>query len=239
MSYRPELPPVVPPPGKIERERDWLDFIKRYMADHGGFRENLRAWIRDANACCDDNTAAITALDTRIDALEALGLTVPVPVAKGGTASTTASDARTALGFATDILRCRMTFLAGAGADLTLDNVASTADFLAKDNRNIQQADLTPFTQARIGVRIKAAATSGTRLLLTYRTSFSTTVTDYADIGTSAVQADLSSTGISTSSWIDLATSAKADVFVAVKQAGGDGATDPVISHLWAEFRRR
>lgn len=97
MSYRPELPPVVPPPGKIERERDWLDFIKRYMADHGGFRENLRAWIRDANACCDENTAAITALDTRIDALEALGLTVPVPIAKGGTGQTGATAAFDAL----------------------------------------------------------------------------------------------------------------------------------------------
>ena len=151
----------------------------------------------------------------------------------------TASDQRTTLGFATDLLRLDQSWLASPGAGVTLSAVAAADAFLAKSNRNIQQADLTPFTQVRMTVRVTTAATAGTKLVATYHTAFSTTLTDYVAIGTSAVECAIDATGITTSSWIDLAAGAKADVFTTIKQTGGDGATNPVIAFLTLQFRRR
>lgn len=65
MSYLPPIPPVVPPNAELGAE-----WIKRYMADQSQFRDVLRKWIVSANACCDSNTAAISALDVRVTVLE-------------------------------------------------------------------------------------------------------------------------------------------------------------------------
>lgn len=150
-----------------------------------------------------------------------------------------ASAQRTTLGFATDILRENQPWLASPGAGVTLSDVAAADAFLAKSSRNVQQIDLTPYTQVRMTVRVTTAATAGTKLVATYYTAFSTTVGDYVAIGTSAVECALDATGTITSSWIDLAAGAKADVFTTIKQTGGDGATDPVIAFLTLQFRRR
>jgi hypothetical protein len=66
MSYLPVIPPVVIPPRQMQRDTDWNDFIKRYMADHPTFRDSLRKWIVATNATVDDH-------ETRIDALETGG----------------------------------------------------------------------------------------------------------------------------------------------------------------------
>ncbi len=150
-----------------------------------------------------------------------------------------ASAQRTTLGFGTDILRVSQIWLASPNAGVTLSDVAAADAFLGKSNRNVQQIDLTDFTQARMTVRVTTGATAGTKLVATYHTAFSTTVGDYVALGTSAIECALSSTGVITSSWIDLAAGAKADVFTTVKQTGGDGATDPVIAFLEIQFRRR
>ena len=97
MSYLPELRPITPPPQRMEGHADWADFVKRYLSDNGTFREVLRAWINDANDCCDDNTAAIAGHETRIDALEAAIPSLPVSIANGGTGQTTATAAFDAL----------------------------------------------------------------------------------------------------------------------------------------------
>lgn len=178
-----------------------------------------------------------------IDGTVALGDTDAVSgtlaVANGGTGDTTASGARTNLGFGTDILRANQVWLASPGAGVTLSDVAAADAFLSKSNRNVQKVDLTDFTQVRMTVRVTTGATAGTKLVATYHTAFSTTLTDFVAIGTSAVECALSATGTITSSWIDLAAGAKADVFTTIKQTGGDGATDPVIAFLELQFRRR
>lgn len=150
-----------------------------------------------------------------------------------------ASAQRTTLGFATDLLRENQPWIVGGGAGATLSNVAAADAFLAASTRNIQQIDLTPYTQVRMTVRVTTAATAGTKLVAVYHTAYSTTIGDYSAIGTSAVECALDATGLITTSWIDLAAGAKADVFTTIKQTGGDGATDPAIGHLTLQFRRR
>lgn len=150
-----------------------------------------------------------------------------------------ASNQRTTLGFGANLLQVFVEFHARGDASMTLTDVAAGDAFLGKSNSNIRRADLTDFTQVRFHCRVTGAATAGTLIKLRYYTSFSTTIGDYVDVGTSAVQVDLAATGHSTSSWIDLAAGAKADVYLAPVQTGGDGATDPAIRWLAAEFRRQ
>lgn len=236
MSYLPPIPPVVPPNAELGAE-----WVKRYMSDQSQFRDVLRKWIVSANLCCDTNTTAVAALDTRIDALEALGLSVPVPVAKGGTGAATASGARTNLGFGTFLLHTIYPWHHRGDAGMTLTDVAAGDAFLGKSNGNVAQMDLTHYTHARMTCRVTSAAAAGTRIVAKYRTvadGYSATISDYASIGTSTVALDLSSTGVISSSWIALAEGAKADVLLCPVQTGGDGATDPVIRLLTMEFKR-
>lgn len=189
--------------------------------------------------------ASIAALGTAADKIiytTAANTAAESPAGAAGldiVSATTTSVARTKLEFATDYLRENQVWLSSAGAGVTLTDVAAADAFLGKSNRNIQQIDLTPYTQVRMTVRVTTGATAGTKLVATYHTSFSTTLTDYVAIGTSAVECAIDSTGVITSSWIDLASGAKADVFTTIKQTGGDGATDTVIAFLTLQFRRR
>ena len=61
MSYTPPIPPVVPPPPEMG-----VEWLKRYMTDNSQFRDVLRAWIKSANACCDDHEARIDVLEASI-----------------------------------------------------------------------------------------------------------------------------------------------------------------------------
>lgn len=72
--------------GPVERQR-WNAFFPKLV-------DVLRRLFLDVR----DTEAVAAVHETRLDALDALGLTVPVPIAKGGTAATTASAARTNLG---------------------------------------------------------------------------------------------------------------------------------------------
>lgn len=154
-----------------------------------------------------------------------------------------ASNQRTTLGFGTDLLRDSLCFLASPTAGVTLSTVALAAAFLGKSNRNIQEFDATDFTQVRITIRVTTAGVSGTKLRVLYRAvadTFSTTLGDHVSIGTSDVEAAMDSTGIKTSSWIDLATNAKAPIYVTIEQSGGNGSTpDPVLAFIQIQFRRR
>ncbi|EMS34638.1 hypothetical protein C943_03325 [Mariniradius saccharolyticus AK6] len=135
----------------------------------------------------------------------------------------------------------RVTFHADAGANGTLTNAASTDQFLANSNRNITLTDLAGYTQVRFIVRVvtNSASVNTPRLELAYKTgAFSTTVGDYLQIGTSAVECSLAATGLINSGWIDLAAGAIADnILLTVKQKGGDGAADPAVGIVVAEFR--
>jgi len=130
-------------------------------------------------------------------------------------------------------------FYGDTATNLQLTNQANAENFLAAVSRDITVLDLTTYTQCRLVTRVQtnSASANNPRLRLRYHTAFSTTVTDYVDIGTSEVATSLASTGLADSGWISLATGAKADVYVTVTQLGGDGAADPVIGFINAYFR--
>lgn len=122
----------------------------------------------------------------------------------------------------------------------TLTTHPSTAQFLANLNRLLHRADLTDWTEARLVARVTAGSASANnpRLVLRYRTSFSTTVGDYVDAGTSEISVSLASTGCPAGSWGTLAAGAKDDVYISVQQIGGDSSASPAIAGVWVEFRR-
>jgi hypothetical protein len=133
-------------------------------------------------------------------------------------------------------------FHSDSGSSVTLTDQTNAAAFLAGSNRNIWKADLARHREVRITARVNTASASANspRLIARYKTvasGFSTTVGDYVDIGTSEVSASLSALGVISSSWIDLAAAAQADVFLTIVQAGGDGAADPRYGMLGLEFR--
>lgn len=154
-----------------------------------------------------------------------------------------ASNQRTTLGFGTDLLRDSLCFLASPTAGVTLSTVALAAAFLGKSSRNIQEFDATDFTQVRLTVRVTTAGVSGTQLRVLYRTvadGFSTTLGDHVSIGTSDVTASIDTAGIRTTSWTDLASGAKAPIYITIEQSGGNGSTpDPVLAFIQIQFRRR
>lgn len=73
MSYLPHINPITPPPTRMDEAKDWADFVKRYLADHGPFRESLRKWIVGTNADQATQDATLADHETRIDDLEAGG----------------------------------------------------------------------------------------------------------------------------------------------------------------------
>jgi hypothetical protein len=101
------------------------------------------------------------------------------------------------------------------------------------------KVDLTNYTQVRFIVNKQGTAGSaGSKAVLRYHTSFSTTASTYSDIGTSAVEVAVTGTNtVLDSGWIDLASGAKADVFIIPLGYGGDGVTDPAFGAISAQFK--
>jgi len=143
------------------------------------------------------------------------------------------------LGLTTGYYYQRVAIHTNAGAGLTLTTHPSTQQFLGNSSRNVQSIDLTGYTDCRLSIRVTTLSASANtpRLRLRYRTAFSATVTDYSDAGTSEVSCSLAATGLIVSSWITIATSAKADVFLLVEQLGGDSSASPIVGSIAAEFR--
>lgn len=177
-----------------------------------------------------------------------LGWTGQLAVGRGGTGLSAigsslqflrVDSAGTALEYATLSRMFCQCFYGDTATNLQLTNQANAENFLAAVSRDITVLDLTTYTQCRLVTRVQtnSASANNPRLRLRYHTAFSTTVTDYVDIGTSEVATSLASTGLADSGWINLATGAKADVYVTVTQLGGDGAADPVIGFINAYFR--
>lgn len=130
-------------------------------------------------------------------------------------------------------------FYGDTAANLTLTNQSNAENFLAAVSRAVTLLELSTYTQVRLVTRVQtgSASANSPRLRLRYRTAFSTTVTDYSDIGTSEVSTSLTSTGVIDSGWVNITALAKADVYVTVTQIGGDGVADPVIGFINAYFR--
>lgn len=110
--------------------------------------------------------------------------------------------------------------------------------FLFSSARHIQLVDLNGFNYCRLKVnKLTTAGAASSALELRYATTYSTTVGNYAQLGTSAV-----SVGINVQNqyldtgWIEIAPDAKTDVFIAVVGSGGDGALDPAFGNISAAF---
>jgi hypothetical protein len=122
---------------------------------------------------------------------------------------------------------------------LTLTDMLLADAFAANSAVNIQNADLHGMTQARLCGRVSVVGAAAAKLQLRFRAgAFSTTVADYLIAGTTSVEIPLNALGAIDSGWIDLVTAAKIDgVFLGLMAIGGDGALDPIVSHIRAEFR--
>ncbi len=118
-------------------------------------------------------------------------------------------------------------------------NMPLAEAFLFGSHRCVVKVDLTNYTQVRMVVNKQATAgAAAAKLIAKYRTAFSTTVTDYSAIGTSAVEVavNVQNTVLATA-WVDLAAGAKADVFVVITGSGGDGTLDPAFGAISLQFK--
>lgn len=122
----------------------------------------------------------------------------------------------------------------------TFTNKDSSEAFVAHSCH--RRVDLTPFNQVRFHATQNAAASSGTTLHLKYATSAPTTLGSYAVMGDSSTDVTLAAStsggvNLLSSSWVDLAAGAMADVYITPTISGGDSAADPAFSVFAAEFR--
>lgn len=120
-----------------------------------------------------------------------------------------------------------------------LTNLAAAATLLRASAASAKKIDLTQYTQCRIvAITGGVAGPAGAKVALMFKTTLGANAAAYASIGATAVEAAIETIDTAVASaWIDLATAAKADVFVTVVTSGGDGAIDPVVGTLEAQFR--
>ena len=131
-----------------------------------------------------------------------------------------------------------VTFVAD-GAALALTNMALALGFLAASHRFASKADLTAFTQCRLIVNKQATAgAAASKIILRYRTAFDATPANWLDIGATEVSCaiNVQNTVLATA-WINLVAGSKADVFLCPLMSGGDGALDPTVGHIEAQFK--
>lgn len=119
-------------------------------------------------------------------------------------------------------------FFGRADSTISLSNVAATAAYFPSGStRAIIKADLTDYSQCRLMVnQITATGVDTEKLRAVYKTSYtygSDAVGTFSNLGTSEISVTLSALQVGVSSWIDIAASAKADVFIALEFSGGDG----------------
>ncbi len=119
---------------------------------------------------------------------------------------------------------------------------AAATIFLGSSRWNqVTKMDLTNYSQARISFIVGTAGASGSKLVARYATSVGTPplVGDFAaELGTSEISGVLTvGSTLVTSSWINLAAGAKADVYLCTIGLDGDAATSPTIGNLQMQFR--
>jgi hypothetical protein len=123
----------------------------------------------------------------------------------------------------------------------TWSNMPNTLQFFDSSSAYVTQIDLTAYNQVRLIVNKQGTAgATGSKLLIRYQATTGSPFTEssYLAIGTSEVSVAVDTTNtIITTSWIDLASGAKSDVWVALMGIDGDTTADPVFGNIYAEFR--
>lgn len=183
-----------------------------------------------------DELAAPTDVTTLNASLSAHGL---LPKLGGGTANFLRADGAWAPPAGGGGGTIQLDLHAEADAAATWTNMPSAVTFLFGSHRHVHRVDLSGCTQCRLVVNKQATAgAAASKLILRYRTAFSTTAGDYSNIGTSEVSVAVNvQNNCIASSWVNLAAGAIADVYVAVVGSGGDGALDPQFGNISAQFR--
>lgn len=126
------------------------------------------------------------------------------------------------------------------GGSIVMTNQASGAGFLSSNARNVHLLDLTPYTQAKLDMRVTVASASANtpQVRVRYATSISSppVVGDFAAMGTGATEiaASMAAIGVGISSgWVTITTGAlTAATYIDVEQIGGDGAADPEVAGI-------
>jgi len=123
----------------------------------------------------------------------------------------------------------------------TWSNMPNTLQFFDSSSAYVTQIDLTAYNQVRLIVNKQGTAgATGSKLLVRYQATTGAPFTEssYLAIGTSEVSLAVDTTNnILVTSWIDLASGAKSDVWVALMGIDGDTTADPVFGNIYAEFR--
>jgi hypothetical protein len=124
----------------------------------------------------------------------------------------------------------------------TITNQANAEQFMNNLSRTHFVIDTTRLRECRLQARINVASASANNPRIYLRTSgasFSTTLADYSAIGVSAteVEVSLAATGLIDSGWIAMDSTITGDFYFALLQNGGDGAADPTVSAIYAQFR--
>ena len=123
----------------------------------------------------------------------------------------------------------------------TWSNMPNTLQFFDSSSAYVTQIDLTSYNQVRLIVNKQGTAgATGSKLLIRYQATTGAPFTEssYLAIGTSEVSLAVDTTNnILVTSWIDLASGAKSDVWVALMGIDGDTIADPVFGNIYAEFR--
>lgn len=129
--------------------------------------------------------------------------------------------------------------LVADSAAITLTNMALALGFFNASHRYASKVDLTNFTQCRLVVNKQGTAgAAASKIILRYRTSFDATPANWSDIGSSEVSCAINvQNTVVVSNWINLVAGAKADVFICPLMSGGDGALDPIVGSIVAQFK--
>ena len=126
------------------------------------------------------------------------------------------------------------TIHAEVDAAATFTNMPAGDTFLFSSHRHVILLDLEGMTQIRLKVNKQATAgAASAKLIIRFSPTFSTTVGNYQDIGTSEVSVAINTTNAYLDSgWIDIKEEAKTDVYVAIVGNGGDGILAPQFGNI-------
>lgn len=131
----------------------------------------------------------------------------------------------------------RVTFSALVSSSATWTNMPLAETLVNGSSRHIRKVDLTGYSQVRIVGNIQTAGVAASIIYPKYKSTYDTVVGNYTNLSSGACEFVLTNTGGYESSWVDIATAAKTDVYLCLAGSGGDGATSPATGTLALEFR--
>lgn len=116
--------------------------------------------------------------------------------------------------------------------ELWLNQPAAVTEFSSVVNRRVK-VDLSGMTQVRFVVNVNTAGFAGSIMALQYSTD--QVAWDYLD-GVSGPSVPIGTTGVKVSSYVNIVSAARADVFLRIVGQNGNGVRDPDFWIISAQF---